>query len=70
MPIGDSWFIRKGSPPDDLSGKDRTARPPMTDEKQIKLTRESIADEDRWVKNFIDRLTGVFRDEALIPIRY
>jgi hypothetical protein len=34
---------------------------PMTEE-QMKLIRESMADEDRWVKNFIDRLSGVFRD--------
>jgi hypothetical protein len=34
---------------------------PMTEE-QMKLIRESIADEDRWVKNFIDRLSGVFRE--------
>jgi hypothetical protein len=35
---------------------------PLTDEEQIKLIRESIADEDRWVKNFIDRLAGVIRE--------
>jgi hypothetical protein len=35
---------------------------PLTDDEQIKLITESIADEDRWVKNFIDRLAGVVRD--------
>ncbi len=35
---------------------------PLTDEEQMKLIRESIADEERWVKNFIDRLTGVMLD--------
>jgi hypothetical protein len=35
--------------------------PPMlTDEEQTKL--KAIAAEDRWVKNFIDRLAGVVLD--------
>jgi hypothetical protein len=35
---------------------------PLTDSEEMKLIRESIAEEDRWVKNFIDRLAGVIRD--------
>jgi hypothetical protein len=35
---------------------------PLTDAEEMKLIRESVADEDRWVKNFIDRLAGVIRD--------
>ena len=35
---------------------------PPTNEEQMKLIVESIANEDRWVKNFIDRLTGVIRE--------
>jgi hypothetical protein len=35
---------------------------PPTDEEQVKLRIESMASEDRWVKNFIDRLAGVVRD--------
>jgi hypothetical protein len=34
--------------------------PPLTDEEQTKL--KAIAAEDRWVKNFIDRLAGVVLD--------
>jgi hypothetical protein len=33
---------------------------PLTDEEQTKL--KAIAAEDRWVKNFIDRLAGVVLD--------
>jgi hypothetical protein len=36
--------------------------PPLTDEAQTKLKLKAIADEDYWVKNFIDRLAGVVRD--------
>jgi hypothetical protein len=36
--------------------------PPTADEEQMKLIAEAIADEDRWVKKFIDRLAGVVRD--------
>jgi hypothetical protein len=35
---------------------------PLTDEEQMKLLMQAIADENRWVKNFIDRLAGVVRD--------
>jgi hypothetical protein len=35
---------------------------PLTDDEQMVLLRKSIADEDRWVKSFIDRLAGVVRD--------
>jgi hypothetical protein len=35
---------------------------PPTDEEQMTLIRKSIADEDRWVKNFMDRLAGVIRE--------
>jgi hypothetical protein len=35
---------------------------PLTDDEQLKLITQSIADEDRWVRNFIDRLAGVIRD--------
>jgi hypothetical protein len=39
--------------------------PPLvspTDDGQLKLRLEAIAEEDRWVKNFIDRLAGVIQD--------
>jgi hypothetical protein len=45
--------------------QEKIARPPApltADEEQMKLIAEAIADEDRWVKNFIDRLAGVVRD--------
>jgi hypothetical protein len=35
---------------------------PLTDEEQMTLIRKLIADEDRWVKNFMDRLAGVMRE--------
>jgi hypothetical protein len=31
---------------------------PLTNEELLKLKMEAIVDEDRWVKNFIDRLVG------------
>ena len=31
----------------------------LTEEEEMKLKRESIAREDRWVINFIDRLAGI-----------
>jgi hypothetical protein len=34
---------------------------PSTDDETTKLKLKVAADEDRWVKNFIDRLTGVLR---------
>jgi hypothetical protein len=36
------------------------ALPP--DEEQIKLIAESLAGDDRWVKNLIDGLAGILRD--------
>ena len=40
---------------------------PTVDE-QLQLRLEAIAEEDRWVKNFIDRLAGVIQElEALNP---
>ena len=45
--------------------QEKIAPPPApltADEEQMKLIAEAIADEDRWVKNFIDRLVGVVRD--------
>ena len=35
---------------------------PLSEEEQMKLITDSIASEDRWVKNFIERLAGVIRD--------
>jgi hypothetical protein len=35
---------------------------PSTDEQPLKLITEAIESEDRWVKDFIDRLAGVVRD--------
>jgi hypothetical protein len=35
---------------------------PPTDDEQLKLIRESIANEDRWVRDFINRLAGVIRE--------
>jgi hypothetical protein len=35
---------------------------PSTDEEQLKLIAGAIGSEDRWVKDFIDRLAGVVRD--------
>lgn len=34
---------------------------PSTDDETTKLKLKVAADEDRWVKNFIDRLTGALR---------
>jgi hypothetical protein len=34
---------------------------PLTDDEKMKLT-EAAASEDRWVKDFVDRLAGVVRD--------
>ncbi len=36
--------------------------PALTDDEQMKIIRKSIADEDRWVKSFIDQLAGIVRD--------
>jgi hypothetical protein len=35
---------------------------PLTADEQWKLKMQAIASEDRWVKNFIDRLAGVDQD--------
>jgi hypothetical protein len=35
---------------------------PPSDEEQVKLISESIASDDRWVKNLIDGLAGILRD--------
>ena len=35
---------------------------PLTDDEQMKVIAEAVASEDRWVKNFIDRLAGVVRE--------
>jgi hypothetical protein len=35
---------------------------PLTEDEQTRLRLEAIESEDRWVKNFIDRLAGVVRD--------
>ena len=35
---------------------------PLTDEEQIQRTAELLTEDDRWVKNFIDRLAGVIRE--------
>lgn len=32
---------------------------PLSEDEQSKLRLEAIESENRWVKNFIDRLTGV-----------
>jgi hypothetical protein len=44
--------------------QERIAPPlvPLADEEQMKLIKELIADEDRWVKNFVDLLAGVVRE--------
>jgi hypothetical protein len=35
---------------------------PLTDDERAKLRLEATEREDRWVKEFIDRLAGVVRD--------
>lgn len=35
---------------------------PVTEEEELKVIAESIERENRWVKDFIDRLAGVVRD--------
>jgi hypothetical protein len=35
---------------------------PVTDEEQLQAIADAIENEDRWVKDFIDRLAGVVRD--------
>ena len=43
--------------------KTRPPMIPLTKEEQTKLELEAQESEDRWVKNFIDRLAGVVRNE-------
>ena len=35
---------------------------PLTEDEEAKLKLKAITDEDRWVKNFIERLGSVVRD--------
>ncbi len=35
---------------------------PAAEDEQSKLWQDRIEEEDRWVKDFIDRLAGVIRD--------
>ena len=35
---------------------------PLTDDEQMKAIAEAVSSDDRWVKDFIDRLAGVVRD--------
>ena len=34
---------------------------PLTNEEQIKLIAESLASDDRWIRNLIDGLAGILR---------
>ena len=34
---------------------------PLTDDDQMRVNAESVESEDRWVKDFIDRLASVVR---------
>jgi hypothetical protein len=36
------------------------------DEEQMKVIAESLANDDRWVKNLIDGLAGILRDVKLL----
>ena len=38
---------------------------PLTDDEQMKAIAEAVASENRWVEDFIDRLTGFVRKLAL-----
>jgi hypothetical protein len=67
IPIGGSWFIRKDRLMMIYRVKIAPPLVPLSDEQQandeqMKIIGNSIADEDRWVKNFIDRLAGVVQD--------
>jgi hypothetical protein len=45
--------------------QEKIAPPPVPltlDQEQMKSIAEAIAEEDRWVKDFIDRLEGIIRD--------
>jgi hypothetical protein len=44
--------------------QEKIAPPPALppDEEQIELIAESLASDDRWVKNLIDGLAGILRD--------
>jgi hypothetical protein len=60
---GDSWLLRKG--PFMMIYQEKIAPPlpiRLTDDEQIKVIAEAVAEEDRWVKDFIDRLAGLVRD--------
>jgi hypothetical protein len=35
---------------------------PQTDEEQLQVILAAVESENRWVKDFIDRLAGVVRD--------
>jgi hypothetical protein len=35
---------------------------PLTDEERSQVIQEAIESENRWVKDFIDRLAGIVRD--------
>lgn len=36
-------------------------RLPLTNEEQMKLIAESLASDDRWIRNLIDGLAGILR---------
>jgi hypothetical protein len=44
--------------------QEKIAPPPALapDEEQVKLIAESLARDDRWVKNLIDGLAGILRE--------
>ena len=46
-------FMEKIEPPSPI---------PLTDEEQMKVIAEAIANENRWVADFIDRLAGIVLD--------
>jgi hypothetical protein len=47
-------FMEKIEPPRPLV--------PLTDDELVRLRMEAIANEELWVKSFIDRLAGVVQD--------
>jgi hypothetical protein len=55
--------MRKGNSPMIICQEqiEPPANPPL-DEEQAKLISESLASDDRWVKNLIDGLAGILRD--------
>jgi hypothetical protein len=48
----------------DMVYQEKIAPPPALapDEEQVKLIAESLARDDRWVKNLIDGLAGILRE--------